>query len=182
MLLGGKAIVTCQKVVIGLLLLASIAPSQAKAEPADEHWDDRFCYPGIYGNVYAVQVIGSNLYVGGDFSDAGGVGASNIAKWDGRKWSDVGNGVNGSVNAIAVNGNDLYVGGSFTLAGGVAANRVAEWNGTKWSALGEGIGLSVGATSSAVWALATQDHDLYVGGFFSSAGGINATNLAKWNG
>jgi hypothetical protein len=67
----------------------------------------------------AVAVSGTNVYVGGVFTDAGGnPNADYIARWDGSAWHALGDGVNGTVNAIAVSGTDLYVGGWFTDAGG----------------------------------------------------------------
>lgn len=90
------------------------------------------------GGVSALATIGTNLYVGGFFTNAGGVAVNNIAKWDGSNWSALGSGINGQVNALAVSGTNLYVGGGFTSAGGVAVNGIAQWNGTNWSALGTG--------------------------------------------
>jgi trimeric autotransporter adhesin len=96
-----------------------------------------------YGNgtiVYALAVSGSDLYVGGQFTTAGGSAATNIAKWDGSSWSALGSGVNGyAVYALAVSGSDLYAGGSFSM-GGVSVNPVAKWDGSSWSALGSGMG------------------------------------------
>ena len=85
---------------------------------------------------------GTNLYAGGYFTTAGGVTATNIAKWDGSAWSALGSGMNGDgdiVYALAVSGTNLYAGGDFTTAGGVPANYIAKWNGSAWSALGSGM-------------------------------------------
>ncbi len=135
--------------------------------------------PGILGTdgtVYAMIMDGSsNLYVGGTFATAGAASASNIAKWDGVKWSALGSGVDGAVTALAVNGTDVYAGGSFIKAGGVTANRVAKWNGTAWSALGTGVDDSVSA-------LALVGSTLYAAGAFSTAGGVPASYIAQWNG
>src|SRR5262249_24972436 len=77
----------------------------------------------------------------------------------------------------------LYAGGLFTTAGGVAANHIAKWDGSRWSALGSGIG-GVGLVE--VQALKVFDDGtgpaLYAGGLFTTAGGIAANNIAKWNG
>ena len=89
--------------------------------------------------VYGLVVSGSNLYAGGLFTIAGGVAATNIAKWDGSSWSPVGSGIDGPVGRLALSGNDVYAGGRFTNAGGVPANNIAKWNGSSWSALGSGI-------------------------------------------
>src|SRR5207247_3919443 len=75
--------------------------------------------------VSAVAVSGSDVYVGGYFTTAGGSAANNIAKWNGSSWTALGAGLNGSVWALAVSGSDLYAGGLFTTAGGKASAYVA---------------------------------------------------------
>ena len=79
------------------------------------------------------------LYVGGGFTDAGGIAAADrIAKWNGSSWSAVSNSMseipsNGSVAAIAVSGGKVYAGGTFRDAGGDArADFLAVWDGTSW--------------------------------------------------
>ncbi|MFZ4656017.1 MAG: InlB B-repeat-containing protein, partial [Caldilineaceae bacterium] len=81
---------------------------------------------GLNGDVAALAVSGSDLYVGGSFSTAGGVAANRIAKWDGSSWSSLGSGVRGTVFALAVSGSELYVGGSFDRAGNKAAPNIAK--------------------------------------------------------
>src|ERR1017187_5044964 len=77
----------------------------------------------LYGpGVFALAVVGTNLYAGGDFTAAGGVPVNNIAKWDGSAWSALGSGMNSWVNALAASGTNLYVGGNFITAGGVTVN------------------------------------------------------------
>jgi len=131
---------------------------------------------------------GPALVAGGSFTSAGTSTASNVATWDGSDWSPLGrtNKLNGTVRAQAVHddgsGSALYVGGEFTRAGSVVGNRVARWNGTSWSALGSGIG------GPMAWINALAEFDdgggpaLYAAGFFSSAGGVAANNIARWNG
>jgi parallel beta-helix repeat protein len=77
---------------------------------------------GVYA--LAIDNVG-NLYVGGDFTAAGGVPASNIARWDGSSWNALGSGVDDYVNALATSGDRLYVGGMFTQAGGSGAFHAA---------------------------------------------------------
>jgi beta-propeller uncharacterized protein DUF5122 len=70
-----------------------------------------------------------------------------------------------------------------TTAGGNGANCVATWNGSTWSALGSGLGYypaSLGVPQA--FALATGGSSVYVGGYFTSAGGISARSIAKWDG
>jgi hypothetical protein len=130
-------------------------------------------YP-YYGIVYALVVSGSDLYVGGNFVQAGGNAANSVAKWDGTNWSAVGTGMNGSVSALAVFGTDLYAGGVFTMAGGNPANHIARWNSGNWSALASGM-------DNIVEALAVSGIELYAGGWLTNAGGIAANYIAKWN-
>jgi hypothetical protein len=71
---------------------------------------------GVGGTALALAVLGSSVYVGGNFTTASGISANRIAKWDGTSWSNLrtgttGNGFGGpgtSVSALAVLGNDLY--------------------------------------------------------------------------
>jgi trimeric autotransporter adhesin len=137
---------------------------------------------------------GPALYAGGGFSSAGGVPASRSAKWDGSSWSAVGGGLTGAVSpwvtALVVfddglgGGPALYAGGSFTHAGGVPASRIAKWDGVSWSAVGGGMG----EVNPYVRALAVFDDGsgggpaLYAGGTFTTAGGLAADRIAKWDG
>jgi hypothetical protein len=120
--------------------------------------------------------------VGGGFTTAGGVSANCIARWNGTSWSALGSGTNYTVEALATLPNgDLVAGGQFTIAGGVSANRVARWNGTSWSALGSGIsGPFSGTFVSDLVVL--PNGDLVAGGDFTTAGGVNASRIARWDG
>lgn len=170
---------------------------------AASEWDERFYLPGINGPVYAFAVFddgtGPALYVGGNFTAASNVLATNIAKWDGIAWSPL---IAGQVNGIGVsssivhaltvfddgNGPALYAGGEFTTAGDVPASRIARWDGTAWSALlgPDGNGVSGGVSPRAVYSLAVFDDGagtaLYAGGNFETAGGIVVSDIAKWDG
>ena len=155
------------------------------------------------GRVLALAFDGfGNLYAGGSFDTAGGVWATNIARWDGSSWSALGLGIGGDsyvgpfteggpVSALACDGSgNLYAGGLFDTAGGVWATNIARWNGSSWSALGLGIGgdsyvgpPTVPPEGSPVAALAFDaSGNLYAGGNFDTAGGVWATNIARWNG
>ena len=137
---------------------------------------------GVNDAVNAIAVNGTDVYVGGYFTTAGGVNAEHVAKWDGSTWSALGSGVAGQIHAIAISGNDVYVGGSFTNAGGVSANYIAKWDGSSWSALGGGVAGPGYYYYPAVYAVAVNGANVYVGGHFTSAGGVSANNIAKWDG
>jgi hypothetical protein len=122
----------------------------------------------------ALAFYGGDLVVGGNFSNAGGVGANNIARWNGSSWFPLGLGVGGGqieVKALAEYNGELYAAGSFTSADGNAVAHIARWNGTSWSGVG-------GGTNGTVNALIVVGSNLYVAGGFSSP----ASNVARWDG
>ncbi len=141
------------------------------------------------GYVFAITLdFTGNVYVGGMFTTAGDIEAHGIARWDGSSWHALRSGMfdlnpkSGWVRTLAIDRfGFLYAGGIFTTDSGGPANYLARWDGNEWSALGEGISGELYLTS--VNALATDPRgNLYVGGLFTTAGGVNAENIAKWNG
>ena len=130
------------------------------------------------GEVAALAVDGSDLYVGGSFTSAGGVDAHRIARYDGYRWYMLGN-FNGKVNALSVANGNLFAGGEFTLHNGVPRNYVARFRSGKWYDLGEGVG---GAIST----LAAMSNCVFVGGSFNKVGGrsdiaeVPYLNAARW--
>jgi hypothetical protein len=145
---------------------------------------------GVNYVVRALAVVGNEVYVGGEFTSAGGVSANRVARFNTltNTWSSLGtgssNGVNERVRALAVAGNEVYVGGWFTSAGGVSANCVARFNTqtNTWSALGTGSSNGVsGVVYPYVSALAVVGNEVFVGGYFTSAGGVSANCVARFN-
>ena len=126
---------------------------------------------------------GGVLYVGGKFTDAGGIAnADRIAKWNGSSWSAVSSSTeqiaNGEVFAIAIAGGKVYAGGVFTNAGGSGADNLAVWDGTTWEPFCTVPGEKIGN----VRALQVVGSTLYVGGDFQNAAGIaNADYLLACN-
>jgi hypothetical protein len=145
---------------------------------------------GIFSAVYALAVVGNEVVVGGTFTQAGGVSANYVARFNTQTntWSTLGtgssNGVSGGassyVSALAVVGNEVYVGGNFTSAGGVSANFVARFNTqtNTWSTLGTG---SSNGVNNWVYELAVVGNEVVVGGTFTQAGGVSANYVARWN-
>jgi hypothetical protein len=130
-----------------------------------------------------------NVYAGGYFSVAGGIEVTSIAKWDGMTWTALGAGFSlntpsgpGLVASLAIDRYGfLYAGGIFDHVDGKPANNVARWDGSGWSALGDG--LTSKSSNASVSALAADSRgNIYAGGIFDMAGGMQASNLAKWNG
>ena len=139
---------------------------------------------GLNNTVNAVAVNGSDVYVGGDFTQlSDGVTTVNyIAKWNGLEWSALGDGLNGAVNSIAINGGNVYVGGEFFLFGDniTSAKFVAKWNGASWETLGSGAGNGLNGYVNAL--AISGAGDVYAGGNFTTAGGNPASCIAKWDG
>lgn len=139
---------------------------------------------GANASPAAIQTLAirpaGGIYAGAFSGSVGGV-ANFLAQWNGAAWSQVGTAApNGAVNALAVDSQGrLYAAGAFTTVGGIAANRIARYDPATntWSALGTGI---TGGLQT-VFALAIAPNgDLYVGGTFTTAGGVAAANIAKY--
>jgi hypothetical protein len=173
---------------------AAVSPPASLA-PVAGYWDDRFdiAFHERWGlpSSYVINdalIFNGDLYVGGVFDDYDGYDTSDaahslvtIARWDGRKWSNVAKWTsndNSVIYAIEVHNNSLYVAGTFTTAGGIPATNIARWDGTSWHALGSGLS----GASNRVLALASWNGDLYAAGSFSSAGGVPVDNIARWDG
>jgi hypothetical protein len=169
--------------VLGCLVLGGLPAQAGNCEP---QWSPLGSgVSGPFPSVRSLTVFddgsGPALYAGGDFTQAGGSPASNIAKWDGSSWSPLGSGLGASEFSSAEartltvfddgTGPSLYAGGSFTQAGGVpAASNIARWDGLLWSPL------QSGGVSNGVYALTVFDDGLNPALY---AGGEAATDQAK---
>lgn len=127
----------------------------------------------------------ARLVIGGIFAIAGTANASNIALWNGESWEALGSGTqagsSGEVSAMAVlPDGSLAIGGTFQIVGGSSVLKVARWDGSSWSPLGSGIGPASGTVVRAMTVLG--DGSLVVAGRFSTAGGVPASNIARWDG
>jgi len=172
----------------------------AKWNSATNQWQKLKNGTNGYIEALAVDSAG-NLYAGGRFYYADNKKVVHIARWDSvaNEWQALesvtgkGLGVNGQVNTLIMDEDDnLYVGGAFYYAGGVSANNIAKWvrsgittnaegylvEGGEWKTFGDG------TTDGSVNALAIDSKgNLYIGGTFDQADGVNgANNIAKWDG
>lgn len=165
------------------VLFLSLVHAVCNAAGGEGIWDRDFGVPGGNGPVTALNTVGQRTFVGGYFSQIGGVAVTNIAEWDGIRWIGLGEGigyyaggfVDSGVNSITTIGTKMYAAGDFTNAGSVPVNNIAVWDATNWHALGDGL-------NNLVFDLATDGTNLYAGGHFSVAGAISASRIAKWNG
>jgi len=132
--------------------------------------------------VYALALLGDDLYMAGGFFYAGGLLVNGIARWDGSPWHPLESGLGTiAAQALTVSGRNLYVGGGFETAGGVVVNKIALWGchpiactTTGWSALGTGM-------NDNVFALAASEGRVYAGGNFTTAGGTPSERFGIWH-
>ena len=123
-----------------------------------------------------------DVYIGGDFTAVDGVRASHIARWDGRRWTALGEGVNGTVWAITVRGRRLrrgrvHVGRrtereGYRAVGWAAVVRSERRNPRLPGRLRDPRRLCPGGAAA----------EVYAGGRFTDAGGIATDGVAMWNG
>lgn len=154
--------------------------------------------PGLSGpngrRVYALAPFddgsGSALFAGGIFSQAGGLPAANIARWNGAVWSAVGGGFNATVYTLAVfdagDGPALYAGGAFQNDHGGTVDAMAKWNGVAWSPVaGFDASLPPGAASPQITYLMNFDDGsgavLVAAGSYQ-AGAVSVPFLYRWDG
>src|SRR5436309_2448060 len=147
----------------------SHASNDSHRAQAGDCWDDQFSTLGMNNTVRALLRDGAgNLYVGGQFTMAGGAPANYVARWNGTSWSALGAGPPNNAFSLArdASGN-LYVG---------SAGNVFKWNGSTWTSLSTGI-------DGFVYALAFDGSgNLFAGGSFNSVSGTSASRIAKYNG
>jgi trimeric autotransporter adhesin len=132
------------------------------------------------GFANALATDGTNIYLGGKFTEVGGVANTQfLAKWDGTSWSPVGTGISGgnvnfnSVNALSYNGGSLYIGSNFENMNNISdADYILKWNGTNYEAVGNSNGY-MGAVFDIDF---SPSGELHIGGEFVQG------RIAKFNG
>jgi len=136
----------------------------------------------------------AQLVAGGFFTRVGSAIVNRVVGWDGPSLNTFGSGFNGAVYALSEWDPDasgplppqLIAGGFFSASGGLTLNNIASWDGANWQSLGGGMG----GISPDVRITTTWDPDgagpavaqLVAGGSFTSAGGVAANRIARWNG
>lgn len=147
--------------------------------------------PAFGGNVDALQIIGSNLYVGGSFQNGAGIAAADyllvcdLNTGAARATVATDGASTGAVYALTADAaGNLYAGGTFiNMANIPAADYVASYDGASWHALGSGAGTSGGAVTGIVRGLGAATNDVFVGTDATDVAGIPAADhVARWDG
>lgn len=149
---------------LALLLLGALAfcinCSSSDDGPTDPAgvWQWSSLGNGVGGTVYAVEVYGGEIYVGGHLSQTGDESLNFIRRWDGSNWVAAGGGLSYPVHAMTVYDGHLVAGGQFQRSDTLYVNFIAKWDGSSWTAFGDGLAVKV-------LALAVHDNLLYAGGY-----------------
>jgi trimeric autotransporter adhesin len=139
---------------------------------------------GFDFGVNSLLLANSSLYVGGNFTTYRGTSAHNLAKIDPASGAldatfTQPTGGNDAIYALAATGSQVIAGGGFSTYRGSAANNIA-----KFSLATDEPDLAFSAaagTNSNVIKMALNGSALYLGGVFTSCGGINSFEIAKVN-
>jgi hypothetical protein len=145
--------------------------------------------PAIYSDGITVSSIceyNGKVYFGGNFTANDSIPSDSfnaIISWDGSTWNSVGGGFHGAFDhvwdMIEYNG-ELYVSGFFSKNDGNVGNSIQKWNGIEWSEVGGGMENTF--AQPVIYDLELYNNKLFAGGYFTSAGGIDASNIASWDG
>jgi len=125
------------------------------------------------------------VYVGGDFTTVGGQSRSGLAAVDGNgvvtPWNV---GAMGGVNTVVLYEGTLYVGGTFVIAAGQTRNRAAAFDAATAALLpwNPDVNGSVIALAPVLTIGFPSTLAIYVGGGFTTVGGIARSNLASVDG
>ncbi|RKY18196.1 MAG: hypothetical protein DRQ55_13990 [Planctomycetota bacterium] len=129
---------------------------------------------------------GESLWLGGQFSLAGVRGANGVGRWDGSDYWPTDEGINDEVltlhsSSSFLGGPTLFVGGSFAVPGTAHDRGIGAWQDGAWIPMG-----AIFEDYGDVFAI-TEFNDgsglkLYVGGTFTTIGGVSATRIARWDG
>ncbi len=114
------------------------------------------------GGVTAIATWDGVVYVGGDFTRAGDVRCSRMARFNGTQWFAMGD-MNGDVYSVIIGNGKVYIGGDFTVVDGKSMSHVAVYRSGQWEALGRGV-------NGQVYALGFVGECVYMGGMFTKLG------------
>ncbi len=147
---------------------------------------------GSPGTVEGIAVVGSDIYVGGYFTQVGPTAdysrMQDVARWDGSTWHDLGGAerhmglglTSQNVrHVVADSSGNVYFGGMFSVVADRSASHVAMWDGTYWNTLTSPGQLDAGINGLVNVLAARGDCGVYAAGDFRFAGDVVANDVAK---
>ncbi len=128
---------------------------------------------GTDGYINALAADKENLYVGGQFIQAGGLTANYVARWDGTAWFTLGAQIGNVVTGLAVRQEKVFaVWNPKAIGSSEPMGRVVKWNNPGWIFFG-------GPIAGQIFAIQRLGDDAIVGGAFVNAGEQVAVNVAR---
>ncbi len=154
-------------------LIAAGGAATAKAQGGIWRWDGQSWHPlgtGVSSTLTTASIqtlvaVGTNLYAGGAFSQAGGEAAKNVARWDGQNWHALGSGpVGAGVTGLRWRDPELIAGSA----------GLSVWDGTTWQDY-------PGNRLTSVYTLALAGTEVMAAGFSMDpvAGGSRTVALSR---
>jgi hypothetical protein len=113
--------------------------SDASSKPDPDEWFFPLASSAFDGPVTSIVPVPGGVYVGGEFTLAGGRLANRIAFWNGTNWFALGEGVTGPVREMVWFGNHLYVWSLNTSEPGTPPPLLRRWDGLNWSRADAGL-------------------------------------------
>lgn len=175
----------CVLVTLAMVLLLPVAGMAGQVE---DHWSDQFGAAtvgipvnldnsGFQESLTSVTSDGIDVYVGGHFTQIGGVSATNVARFDGCRWYPVGSALTDGVNFLEWYDGVLYA--TSQIEGPeFCAGELIYYDGSEWVQLGIG--------PNSVKAMTGLNGDLYFGGAFNLVGrcspGVSAKHITRFDG
>ncbi len=166
--------------------IVAIAKVSTLTGDVDASWD-----PGMASGslVYTMVLSGSNLFVGGSFTEISGVTRNRLAKLGAggtgaldMAWNP---GADSGVHSLVLSESDgkLYAGGDFRHMGGLSRNGIARVDAAGSGQVDSWNPATVGPVGfiASVRSLALAGTKLYVGGHFAEIGGLARNNIARLN-
>lgn len=150
----------------------------AKYDPIQNTWSRLDA--AFDGGVYALTASGPQLFVGGQFATIpGGIPSSGIASMNVEDGSVNGIGANSFTYSLHTAGSHLYVGGAFNSIAGLPARNAAalHLSTDSWDA----ISTASSGANNRVSSILSYEQDIIWGGTFTSIGGVDARNVARYS-
>lgn len=132
---------------------------------------------GTNGDIETMVVGHGRVYIGGDFTDVGGMPMNRLAALDtliGAVVPTWGPGANDDVRSLCLQDTTLYIGGLFTTLAGSPRTRLASVH-----ALTGALQAWSPVIDNDVWTIDIQGSSVYLAGYFSTVQGQTRRNLAK---